>query len=205
MFSNGKKQTSLSIIITCGLEINKRCLRQRNWLGPVQGLPAHTNLLPCKETPVRGLIYRARYRVSLKSKPTFHQWVVGHQTLQGCRELVSSSGTWELVPATQAVGSRPNGAACRWRWPRWVPYRSMTRQYTNKTGSGARASETRGRRGKRCSRVTTNNSQVTQHGVPGLWGAGPEACSTLSTWLRTFLGGVHTSSSSWTCADFLPL
>lgn len=33
MFSNGKKQTSLSIIITCGLEINKRCLRQRNWLG----------------------------------------------------------------------------------------------------------------------------------------------------------------------------
>lgn len=87
MFSNGKKQTSLFIIIiACGLEINQRCLRQRNWLGPVQGLPAHTNLLPSKETPVRGLIYRARYRVSLKSKPTFHQneWWVS-QTLQGCK------------------------------------------------------------------------------------------------------------------------
>lgn len=86
MFGNGRKQTSLSIIIARGLEINKRCLRQRNWLGPVQGLPATTNLLPRKETPLRGLIYRVRYTISLKSKPTFHQseWWVS-QPLQGCK------------------------------------------------------------------------------------------------------------------------
>lgn len=95
------------------------------------------------------------------------------------RELVSSR---ELVPETQAVGSRSNGAACRWWWPWWVPYRNLTRQYTNKTGSEARASETRGRNGKRYSdRATTSNSQVMQRGVPGLWGAGPDTCSGLNT------------------------
>lgn len=109
-----KNKTSLLIIIACGLQINKRCLRQRNWLEPVQGLPVHTNLLPRKETPVRGLIYRDRYRVSLKGEPTFHQneWWVS-QTLRGCEGASVRQGHTGAVPATQAVGSRSNGAACR--------------------------------------------------------------------------------------------